>query len=328
MTASPAADHVTRARKRFRLEGYGMLAFSYVVMGSIGALVMWAPAPESMLLVLRMGFGAVVMLLLFARPRLLAELRKPGVLRLVLIMAVFDSAALLLFFMSMRNTTVAIGMFLIFMSPIWVALLAPRLIGQRTDWVVWPSLVLAMGGLAFILTPSLIGIEIEISLLGVVYGLLGGMCLAVFMIIVSALRKKGVSSSTVVTCELTLDTIILLPLAIVQTWVVGQGLVGRDLISGAILGIVCTAFSYTLWTEGVGRVPVQHVPILGYLEPLTAPLYALVLVGERPSVWAMLGGVLILAAGGLVVWRGEREVEDDEGVAPAAGVVDGAGAPT
>ena len=303
---------MTQSPKRYRLEGYAMLAFSYIVMGSIGSLVMWAAAPESMLLVLRMGFGAAVMLALFARPRLFAELRKPGVLRLILLMAVFDSAALMLFFMSMRNTTVAIGMFLIFMSPIWVALLAPRLVGQRTDWIVWPSLVLAMGGLAFILTPSLTGAAIHISVMGVVYGLLGGMVLAVFMIIVSALRKKGVSSSTVVTCELTLDAVILLPLALVQTWVMGHGLVPRDLIAGAILGIVCTAFSYTIWTEGVGRVPVQHVPILGYLEPLTAPVYALVLVGELPSLWSMLGGLLILAAGGLVVWRGEHETEEGD----------------
>ena len=37
--------------------------------------------------------------------------------------------------------------------------------------------------------------------------------------------------------------------------------------------------------------------------------------------------VVVAIAGGLVVWRGEREVEDEEEDEPAAGVVGGAGAP-
>jgi drug/metabolite transporter (DMT)-like permease len=59
-----------------------------------------------------------------------------------------------------------------------------------------------------------------------------------------------------------------------------------------------------LWTEGVGMIPVQHVPILGYLEPMTAPLYAFVFVGEVPGVWTIAGGLLIVAAGALVVLKG------------------------
>ncbi|HJW74574.1 MAG TPA: DMT family transporter [Thermoleophilia bacterium] len=79
-----------------------------------------------------------------------------------------------------------------------------------------------------------------------------------------------------------------------QTWIVGSGLTSRDLVSGLILGTVCTAFTYMLWTEGVGFIPVQHVPILGYLEPLAAPPYAFVLVGEVPTFWTIAGGLLIV----------------------------------
>ena len=47
--------------------------------------------------------------------------------------------------------------------------------------------------------------------------------------------------------------------------------------------MVCTALAYTLWTEGVSRIRVQHSSILGYLEPLSAPFYALLLLGEWPG---------------------------------------------
>ena len=80
-----------------------------------------------------------------------------------------------------------------------------------------------------------------------------------------------------------------------------------------ILGTVCTAFTYMLWTEGVGFIPVQHVHILGYLEPLAAPLYAFVLVGEVPTVWTVVGGLLIVAAGTLVVLGGQRQAAAQAG---------------
>lgn len=304
---------VTRSQ---RSRGYAMVSISYVIMGSIGALVTWVQAPESMLVLLRMAIAAAALAVFFARPRLWREIRRPGVLRLLLIMAALDSATLVLFFMSMRLTSVAIGMFLIFMSPLWVALLAPLVLRQRTEWIVWPSFVVAMGGLAFIVVPPALGEEMRFSLWGIVCGLLAGMLLAGFMMTVSALRARGLRSVTIVIAEGTLDAILLLPLAVWQTWIVGSGLTSHDLLSGLILGIVCTAFTYTLWTEGVGFIPVQHVPILGYLEPMSAPLYALLLVGEVPSGWTLLGGLLIVAAGALVVLKGEREAAAEAAAAP------------
>ena len=76
---------------------------------------------------------------------------------------------------------------------------------------------------------------------------------------------------------------------------------------GIVLGVVCTALAYTLWTEGVSRIRVQHSAILGYLEPLSAPFYALLLLGEWPGPWTLMGGALIIVAGVLVVTLGERD---------------------
>ena len=55
------------------------------------------------------------------------------------------------------------------------------------------------------------------------------------------------------------------------------------------MGLVYTALCFTLFTDGLRFVAVEHAGILGYLEPVTAPLWALLLVGERPPLrpgWA------------------------------------------
>ena len=57
----------------------------------------------------------------------------------------------------------------------------------------------------------------------------------------------------------------------------------------------------------MARIKVQHSSILGYLEPVSGPIYALLLLGQAITGWIVLGGALIVAAGVLVVLFGERE---------------------
>ena len=121
------------------------------------------------------------------------------------------------------------------------------------------------------------------------------------------LTNRGVGAVTIVISEMSINSVVLLPLALWQTVGAGHHMNGRDIVVGIVLGVVCTALAYTLWTEGVSRVRVQHSSILGYLEPLSAPFYALLLLGEWPGPWTLMGGALIIVAGVLVVTLGERD---------------------
>ena len=64
---------------------------------------------------------------------------------------------------------------------------------------------------------------------------------------------------------------------------------------------------------------VEHVTILGYIEPVAGPLYAVFLVGQLPTPWTVLGGALILGAGLLVVVFGRGEGEASPAVAGEPG---------
>jgi drug/metabolite transporter (DMT)-like permease len=280
-------------------------------MGLIGVLVDWATAPESALLVLRFVTAGLVLGVLFARRRPLAGAADRSVWPRLLLMGLIDSVTLLLFFVAIRETSVAIGMFLQFLAPVWVALIAPRLFHSRTEGIVYPALAIALAGLVVILTPSLLGEGIELSAAGVAAGLAAGVGYACFQLVVKDLTKR-VSAVTIVFAEAWLDALIVLPLALWQTVGAGYHLTARDLIAGIVLGVVCTALAYMMWTAGMGRIKVQHSSILGYLEPVSAPIYALLLLGQGISIWTVIGGALIVTAGLLVVLLGERE-EDGAG---------------
>jgi DME family drug/metabolite transporter len=225
-------------------------------------------------------------------------------------MGAFDAAALLLYFVAIRETGVAIATFLFFMQPVWVALLAPRLLGSATERFVYVAIGLALGGLVVLLVPAALGDSVNVSVLGLMAALASGLCYAGFALVTKGLSRRLESIAMVLT-ECVLDTLFLLPLALWQVLGTGYSLTSRDLLVALILGLLVTALGYTMWMEGMRWVPLQRSAVLGFLTPVAAPVFALVLLGQPITGWTVAGGALILAAGILVVLLDQSGLESE-----------------
>ena len=304
MSAGPAS----RPESGRDLTGYGLVAGCFILVGFSGALVSWADAPASMLLVLRFILAAVVLTLVFARRRPFRVFLRRDLWPKLLLMGPLDAGSLLCYFLAIRYTGVAVATFFLFMQPVWVALLAPRLLKAPTERVVYLSLAVALGGLGVIIVPSLLGSGATFSAVGLAVGLAAGVLYAFFQLLIKSLTTE-LESTTIVTVECTLDAVVILPLALWQVLVVGTTLTRHDFVAAAVLGLVCTAIAYTMWVEGVARIRVQHSSILGFLTPVVAPLIAWALLGQSISLATAVGGCLIVAAGVLVVVFGRAEGE-------------------
>ncbi len=310
--ASPAAGATGPPRRD--LLGYGIVLVSYLGMAGSAPLVAWAGAPEAIILTLRMAFAALALGAVFLRRPMIADWRRPGAAWRLIVMAAMSSLTLLLFFFAVLHTSVAIAMFLLFLMPVWVALAAPRLFRSPREPIVFPALALALAGLVVILLPDLLGEGVKLSLAGLLAALFTGFGYATYTVSVKGLTKI-VAPSTISMAEAAGDALIVLPLALWQFSSTGYRLDGRAWIAALVMGVACTAIPYTLWIEGTRRVRVEHVTILGYVEPVAGPLYAVFLVGQLPGVWTGLGGALILGAGLLVVVFGRGEGDASPAVA-------------
>lgn len=297
-----------RAESGRDLTGYALVTGCFVLVGFSGAFVSWADAPSTILLILRLVIAAVALTLVFWRRRPLAALLRRDLWPRLLLIGPLDGGSLLCYFLSIRLTGVAVATFLLFMQPVWVALLAPHLLKTRTERVVYLSLGAAVAGLAVIIVPSLLGSGIHLSAGGVAAGIAAGWLYAFFQLLVKNLTTE-LDSISIVTVEVTLDAIVILPLALWTAAATGLALTGRDIVAALVLGLVCTAVAYSIWVEGVARIRVQHSSILGFLTPVVAPLFAWALLGEQITLAVALGGGLIIAAGVLVVLFGEAEGE-------------------
>ena len=285
--------------------GFAFVGASFLIFGSIGALVRMTAMPESTLIVARMVIAASLVGVIFARRPLLDELRDRRTLGWLCLMGAFSASTLLLYFVALRLTDVAIGTFLMFTGPVYVALVAPRLLHQRTDRIVYPALALAVAGMLAILLPGLVGAQ-RVSVAGIACGVATGVLYAAYAFTAKFLTRTR-RSVTIALSEMVLDAVFLLPLAVWQVADTGYRLTQHDLVVTLVLGVVCTALPYVMYIEGLRRIRVEHASILGFLEPVSAPFYALLLLGESTSATTVVGGALIVVAGVLVVAFGSPE---------------------
>ena len=120
---------------------------------------------------------------------------------------------------------------------------------------------------------------------------------AVYLLFAKSLRGLHVRSTPVVFTQSAFTALVMLLPGLLAVDAVNYRFTGIDLLMAALLGLVTTAFSFSLFMDGLHYIRVQHAGIIAYIEPVSAPLYALVFLSQVPSDWTVAGGALIVAAG-------------------------------
>jgi drug/metabolite transporter (DMT)-like permease len=253
-----------------------------------------------------MALAAVLVALVGGAGRWLRQSRRPGVWPRLLALGLLDAVQLYTFMLALRHLDVALAVFLSYMSPIYIALVAPRLLRQRTEPVVVVALALAVSGIVVMLAPGLMDPALRVSALGVALGLASGVLLAVFFLVAKTL-SADVDGSTMLISNGVVVAAVMLPFGLFQWAGAGFPFVLADLWAVLGLAVFSTALGGTIFLHGMRYIPVQHTSIVGLLEPASAPVFALVFLAERPSLWTLLGGVLILIGAVLVVLFGAAE---------------------
>lgn len=295
-----------RADRSVQLKGYLMIGGGALMFGATGVFVRMTSLPATTLLCLRMAVAAALVAIVFIGSAWWREWFRRGVWPRLLALGLIDALQLYLFVLALRDLDVALAVFLSYLSPIYIALVAPRLLKQRTERVVVVALALAVAGVVVMLAPGFFDPALRVSGPGLAYGLASGVVLAVFFLVAKR-AIRDVRGSTMLINNGVTTALVMLPLGVVQWLGAGAAFTVRDLWAVLGLAVFSTALGGTIFLQGMRYVRVQHTAIVGLLEPASAPVFALVFLGERPALWTLLGGALILVGAVLVVLFGKGE---------------------
>ncbi|MFC4137217.1 MULTISPECIES: EamA family transporter [unclassified Microbacterium] len=177
-------------------------------------------------------------------------------------------------------------------QPIVVAFLAVAILHERLSvWRVGWGAVGVIGVALVVLGPAA-----ALDPVGILAGLAGAVSMATGVVLTKRWgRPEGVSAIGLAGWQLTAGGLFLLPIALLVDGV-PTDIDGPAVLGYVWLGLVGGLLAYTIWFDGIRRLPVSATALLGLLSPLVAALLGASLAGESLTPVQLAGFALALTA--------------------------------
>lgn len=262
--------------------------------GTIPLIVRNVELPAEQLVAARLWLGSLpVLAWITLRDRHhLPAVDRPRVVALGLILAAHWAA----FFWSLKTTTVAIALVLVYLAPVILASLAPRILGESTTGRTWVAVALAIAGVVLVARPG-----DGATVAGTISGLLAAVTLAALILVGKpvALRLGGLRLAAY---EHSVAALVMTPWAVGALFDVPWEQAGNpSALEGwwelLILGVVLTGITGVMYWAAVSHLPVASVGVIMFVEPASAVIWAALFLGETPGLVSTVGVVLVIGAG-------------------------------
>ena len=196
---------------------------------------------------------------------------------------------IILFVMATKTTTAANAIFLQYTAPVYMLILEPLIYKEKFRSRDLITVLVCLGGMALFFVGQLRPQDVT----GNILALASGFCFALYFLLLRHPRAREVNRASSVIYGNTLAVIMTAPWGLA----VLTSLTAHDLVGVSYLGVIQLGISYMLFTSGMARgVRSLDAGIVCYVEPVLNPVWVFLVLGERPSAWALLGGAIIIVA--------------------------------
>ncbi|MCI4666620.1 MAG: DMT family transporter [Bacteroidia bacterium] len=195
----------------------------------------------------------------------------------------------LAFFKAIQMTNVAIGLLTFSTFPLFTGLLEPLFFREKISSRDILLALLVLVGVSIVGKDALnenFGIE------GVLWGLAGAASFSVMAIINRGLNKE-MTGLQIAAYQNLFAFLTLIPFNLGLEIPVNPNTWGLLIL----LGILFTGIAHGLFNESLAHIKASTASLIVSMEPLYGIVLALILLNQKPGVWTMVGGFLILMAG-------------------------------
>jgi DME family drug/metabolite transporter len=259
----------------------------------VGAALLWSTGgigikavhdPALKVTFYRSLFAVIALMLFLPRERWATRSWKSN--RAFAIAVISYAACLTTFVIATKWTTAANAIFLQYAGAVWVLLLSPVIVHEpiRTRDVI--AIVAAIAGMALFFVG-------RFDTRGMSGNLMALLSSVFFASLILSLRRDQQASQAAVTWGNVLCALAMVPF-------IDFRLTLQSFLTYAFLGAFQIALAYVLFTRGLAFVTATEASLTGMLEPIANPLWVFLLLGERPSPFAIGGAAVVLAA---IAWH-------------------------
>jgi drug/metabolite transporter (DMT)-like permease len=275
------------------------MALSAVAFSLMAALVKSAgpSIPNQELVALRSLASIVPIAAMFVVRRVPFRVRRPGWL---LLRGFLGYLAITCWFISLNRLSFPDSVMIQYTSPVFVALLAPTLIGERSGARDRWALAVAVAGVALVVRPGL-----GLTLSGAIIGLAGAICSAgayltirrlrhsdhPFMVMLAFPAVASVSALTVILATPIVGRVVTLP-GDPSGWIWPDGR-GWALVAGIAL---MTAAGQITLTYGLQLEPAGRATVATYLAVAVSIPLGILQFDQWPDAWMLIGGAMVVGS--------------------------------
>ncbi len=189
---------------------------------------------------------------------------------------------------SIQETTVANAVFLFATAPLFTAVLAWPVLGERVGKRTWIAVGVGFVGIVIMVNEGIA----RGALLGNLAAVISAIGFAVFTLSLRWGRFSDMASSVLLAGILSLAVSVAMCLLLRQSLLISAHDVAVSLLMGAgLLGC-----GLTIYTIGSRAVPAAELALLAMTEVLLAPVWVWIVLGETAGFWTLFGGAILMIA--------------------------------
>jgi len=263
--------------------------FSLLLFGSNGIVASRIDLSSYEIVFLRCLLGSLLLgAIVLAARKHLSLLRERRASLLIMASGIAMGASWMFLYEAFTQIGVSFATLTYYCGPVILVALSPLLFGEKLTRIKLTALGMVAAGAVLLNGPLAGGASL--------WGLFCGIMAALSYVAMVAFNKKA---HGIPGMENTLLQLVaaLVTVAAFLLWKQGPTLdiAAADWPCILILGLLNTGFACWLYFSTIGQLPVQTVAVCGYVEPLSAVLFSVILLGETMSFCQALGAMLIFS---------------------------------
>jgi drug/metabolite transporter (DMT)-like permease len=183
-----------------------------------------------------------------------------------------------------RLTTSANAVLLQYTAPIYVAILGGLILKEKVALKDWITIAVTLIGVVLFFVDSFsLG-----GMMGNILAIISGFCFA-FFIVCSRQQKEGSPMETILLGNV-VTAVACIPFVINASYDM------TSILGIVSLGIIQFGIPYVLYGIAIKHIRALDAVMIAVIEPILNPIWVLIFLGEIPGAWAILGGIIVLAA--------------------------------
>lgn len=266
---------------------YFEVILAAAIWGSAGVFIKYLNLPPAIITFFRFAVPAVILLAVFVC------LKRPvfrGGLRMIFVGSLANVIKTFFYFWGFTLASVGNAIKVYFIWPVITAIMGALLLKEKISKRNIFLFIIAFAGICLIYSDKNFSFS-DRDFAGMAAMMVSALATAVFMV---AFKKisAGYSKYEMIFHQNALGALVFLPFIFFDSYVPSFGQLAIVSFYAVLVGIV----GFVLLFSAMKKIKISTVSFLAYFEPVSAIIFAAVLLGERLSANTLAGGALVVAA--------------------------------